>query len=471
MRRLGLFFTFGVILSVLNTSGAYGDTTTNPNPAPTSLDQFNTICANYQNLSTNDVHAQYCASTQSDMDAANTSQILFKLYTAVAAECAVECAMSFLKGPSSLLSMGVGKYTSYCMIFSGAVAVTDGVMTSDLSSTFQNILGMAMGGGINMAASHVGKGEHETAAQKAEQGEQKAEQAAEQETKQGTKNDVGACVIAAMSGVMAYQQYAGAQSALSSAMTDLTSAMSTISSQAISGVSTSNLSSSGSTGSSTGSAGTTQISSPSGGSSGGGSSGGGSGSNPCGDSSSLNGISACAQAAAPGLVPATTPQYANQFQNTTGQGLGNFLQNTTSPAQGMAAAMAGSGMMNGSQAGQLESILENKLPEMAAKIAPAMADTPVSTAVYSNGGAGGGRSPGSEGDGDPDFAGMVGQMMEQMMPGKKDKGAAAALLHAAEIEFPQLKGKTAQQMVSDPSVNLFMRVSFRYFIRSPEFLR
>ena len=146
---------------------------------------------------------------------------------------------------------------------------------------------------------------------------------------------------------------------------------------------------------------------------------------------------------------------ADAYQRTFGQSLDSIMDGID--PESSASAMIGSAL---SKTPAAEGLTQAGLAEELARIEReglALAGSNRSLASYRGGG--GGRSNTE----DP-FADQINGLMQGLMSSlapqdqKKDQGAAGA----SELRFQHIRGRKAEDLISDPSVSIFDRISFRY---------
>jgi hypothetical protein len=157
----------------------------------------------------------------------------------------------------------------------------------------------------------------------------------------------------------------------------------------------------------------------------------------------------------------TDPRFAKEFQKNSGTSLADFLTRDGSPGA-MVGAAASNGL-SGAQASKLATGL-GELEAKAPYLAQQGGDSGAGSSMYRGGGAGGAGAEG--GDAIPDMGqmmaglmGQIGQMTQEQMQGG---GENARPTGVSAVVFAN-KTRSPASIVEDRSLNIFDRVTYRYY--------
>lgn len=450
----------------ISTAGATPSATPSGGPS-VSLSEFNAICGDIlkreQALKAAgrtseeadgqvaSQKAQYCTAAQSSMNSFNAHDALWKVWTAVTGVCTAVCVASFFGLGSAHICTGVNL----------AAGIADSAVTQNFQGALMSIGSTAAMLGSNWAMRKATSQTGTTAAAM-------AGKSLGGKIKSGLTNaekDIGSCISAAMAGVQIYTNVAGSQSDNKMA-TDTLAAAKKLNQNSVNAfdptggnrgpeLETTTMGSNvlGSAGSAARGGAMTEVA---GSYFAGGGACGGPGAGPESGASILS----CALASDSTLPPSvTSPEFQQAFKDVSGTDLGKFLENANNPTQALGAASADA--MPPEQASQFAEAVQGLEAGVMAQQEEFLA---VNEATYSGGG--GGKKSDSGDPFDKSLTDMMATLMGTMLPkngaGDKDPKKSASM---AAVIFANSR-KPSSVIPEDKKLNLFDRITYRYFFVS-----
>ncbi len=433
-----------ICADVLGTTGS-----SSPTPSATSTSTSLT--------STTQQKLQYCQTAKSAKLAADSNSLAWKIWAAVGTVCFAACGASFNGMTNPYVCMGA----------SVAGALGDAAITRQFMTAMMSIMavgGMAIMNQMNNSNSPAGLN--------------KDEKTTSESTSQN--RDYGACLLGASAVMTAFQKYSAAQSNKANAISNLTNAQplgssnTSYASASTGFTTTSSAATYGSTGYNT-SSGSTGITSPYGagttaammagmmgsgcagmynrGTYGNGTYGSGMygsgmyGSGMYGGSSYGGMMTRCAVGVDSNLPPmVNTPKFQEDFKKASGMTLPDFVAKSDNPKQAITAALGAT--MSTSDTLRTAAALQNLEQQL---------NKPIPSSAYVSSGGGGGRNSGGS---EPNLGEIMSNVMSQF--GQKPGEDGKPLTGVAAIAFAN-QNREASAIVEDKSLNLFDRVTYRYF--------
>lgn len=172
----------------------------------------------------------------------------------------------------------------------------------------------------------------------------------------------------------------------------------------------------------------------------------------------LNCVQSSAASGLPGFI--SDPRFDKSFKDTTGTNFKDFLGNARTPASSISAAVSRN--LSPSQASAMDQALQKIETDVSASAhsgAIAASNSLQSQGTYTGGGAGSSGGPAAEAE--PDLMAMMAGIMAQFGP--KEPGGANQNDGVMAVVFAHQKQANAATIAEDKTLNIFDRITYRYY--------